>query len=494
MKKSATIIAIIFAALSLFACNKVPSKDTVYNVSGSLVCAEGAIAGAEISVNGQKYGTTDENGGFRLDNVKAESVISFTKHGYNIPPITVTSSRKNVVVFGIKLFELTLRAAPSDGGTVRATNGDTVNGYTLTAQANDGYAFTKWVSDSDFETTSPEFDFTLSANTTFTAVFERIVCDVQITSDHKNLTSGSGRYQKGETASLVAEDSEEYEFCHWTKNGTVVCTDKTYSFTVTEDATVEAVFLKHLTFTEFSVSENTLTWQTDTSAESKIFIDGKLVSVTSENQCDLSAFCANSGTYDIEVVCTAEGCGSARKSITYTLALPISTPYNVGVQFDDKIYLSFSRINSAIDYEIYVGNTKICTSAYPSLTTYSTNSVRFELDDFLTEGKQTKICVVAIAPEGRKNSSPSESIFVTFEGKLSPPQFAVENRVLTFVRQPNTRYKLSVNGVVIPLADNQCSVDLSEYVTDNGSYTVSLTAWADGYKSAVTEKTVHFQN
>ena len=53
---------------------------------------------------------------------------------------------------------------------------------------------------------------------------------------------GAGIYTPGETCTLTATAAENYQFIHWTENGTVVSTDAIYSFQVTVDRDLVAVF------------------------------------------------------------------------------------------------------------------------------------------------------------------------------------------------------------------------------------------------------------
>ena len=54
--------------------------------------------------------------------------------------------------------------------------------------------------------------------------------------------SGGGTYNAGATCTLVATPASGYQFESWKKNGSVVSTNATYSFTVTENATYTAYF------------------------------------------------------------------------------------------------------------------------------------------------------------------------------------------------------------------------------------------------------------
>ena len=54
--------------------------------------------------------------------------------------------------------------------------------------------------------------------------------------------TGAGSYAEGSTCTLTATANTGYNFINWTKNGTVVSTEQSYSFTVTEDASYVANF------------------------------------------------------------------------------------------------------------------------------------------------------------------------------------------------------------------------------------------------------------
>ncbi|MBR6492205.1 MAG: C10 family peptidase, partial [Bacteroidales bacterium] len=56
------------------------------------------------------------------------------------------------------------------------------------------------------------------------------------------IVTGGGTYNHGATATLTATANTGYSFISWTKNGTVVSTYPTYSFTVTENASYVANF------------------------------------------------------------------------------------------------------------------------------------------------------------------------------------------------------------------------------------------------------------
>ena len=54
--------------------------------------------------------------------------------------------------------------------------------------------------------------------------------------------SGAGTYQLGESVTVTAVSGDGYEFSGWTENGVVVSTDSSYTFTVSGDRDLVAVF------------------------------------------------------------------------------------------------------------------------------------------------------------------------------------------------------------------------------------------------------------
>ncbi len=56
------------------------------------------------------------------------------------------------------------------------------------------------------------------------------------------VTSGTGNYYTGSTATLIATPSSGYRFINWTENGSEVSTSALYNFTVSGDRTLVANF------------------------------------------------------------------------------------------------------------------------------------------------------------------------------------------------------------------------------------------------------------
>ena len=136
----------------------------------------------------------------------------------------------------VNTYTITASASPTAGGTVTGAGtyneGSTV---TLKATAASGYAFSKWTKNGTQVSTSATYSFTATANAAYVAVFTQNSYAITATANPSNggTVSGAGNYASGATCTLVATPATGYEFTNWTKNGSQVSTNASYSFTVT---------------------------------------------------------------------------------------------------------------------------------------------------------------------------------------------------------------------------------------------------------------------
>ena len=144
-------------------------------------------------------------------------------------------------------YTVTASASPAAGGTV--TGGGTYNAHTLctlTATANSGYTFDNWTRNGSVASTEPTYSFYVTENSTCVAYFTQQVTSYTITATanptNGGTVTGAGSYPSGSTATLKAIANTGYIFTNWTKDGSVVSTDATYSFTVSENASYVANF------------------------------------------------------------------------------------------------------------------------------------------------------------------------------------------------------------------------------------------------------------
>ncbi len=150
-----------------------------------------------------------------------------------------------------RLYAVSVSSDPSKGGTVSG-GGSYKSGasVTVTATANDGYAFANWTENGSVVSTEASISFTVTGDRTLTANFVPIRT-VTLTADPAagGTVSGGGSYKEGTSATVTATPASGYAFLNWTENGAVVSTEASYTFTVTGDRTLTACFS-----TECSVS------------------------------------------------------------------------------------------------------------------------------------------------------------------------------------------------------------------------------------------------
>lgn len=134
-------------------------------------------------------------------------------------------------------YTITATANPTAGGTVEG-GGTYSHGAecTLTATANEGYAFNGWIKDGTQVSMDASYTFSVTEDAAYEAVFVHIyTIDVTVDPEDSGSIIGSGTYNEGESCELEAEPASGYTFVNWTENDEEVSTDATYSFTVTAD-------------------------------------------------------------------------------------------------------------------------------------------------------------------------------------------------------------------------------------------------------------------
>ena len=142
-------------------------------------------------------------------------------------------------------YTITASANPSNGGSVNG-GGNYYYGATctLTATANTGYTFINWTKNGTVVSTNPTYSFTVTESGNYVANFELNSYTITAIANptEGGTVTGAGTYNHGATATMMATANTGYIFINWTKNGTVISTNPTYSFTVTEDVDLVANF------------------------------------------------------------------------------------------------------------------------------------------------------------------------------------------------------------------------------------------------------------
>ena len=176
--------------------------------------------------------------------------IKWTKNGTQVStdPIysfIVTEAASYVAHFQLQSFNITATANPSNGGTV---SGSGIHNYgsicTLTATPATGYDFIKWTKNGTQVSTNSSYSFTVTEAASYVAHFQLRSFTINATAspNSSGTISGNGTYNYGQTCTLTATPNPGYTFLRWTKDGTQVSTNSSYSFTVMESASFVAHF------------------------------------------------------------------------------------------------------------------------------------------------------------------------------------------------------------------------------------------------------------
>ncbi len=162
----------------------------------------------------------------------------------------------------IETYIVTSEPHPDVGGVIDVSEEnpiETGTQVTLTATANQGFEFIGW-KDADLDwfddiSTNAEYTFTVTSDRNLIAYFEPSVpigdppiFTINIWSPNDNATlTGGGDYEGGEYATVTAvSDIPSVNFVHWAEGpgtmGPVVSLDSSFTFEVTEDRDLVAIF------------------------------------------------------------------------------------------------------------------------------------------------------------------------------------------------------------------------------------------------------------
>lgn len=116
---------------------------------------------------------------------------------------------------------------------------------TVTATAASGYKLSSWQENGQQVSTSASYTFIVTGNRTLTAVFEAVPVYTVTTSVDPSGTgtaSGAGTYQEGQSVTVTASPASGYKFVAWKVGGSTVSESTSYTFNVTGNVALVAVF------------------------------------------------------------------------------------------------------------------------------------------------------------------------------------------------------------------------------------------------------------
>lgn len=157
---------------------------------------------------------------------------------------------------------VSVSADPSSGGTVSG-GGTYAAGapVTVTAKANEGYAFVCWIENGNAVSSESSYTFTASSDRTLTAIFEAIPDEpepepqkytISVTASPVagGTVTGGGSYTDGTGIIVMAVPNSGYRFKGWLENGNMISdANASYTFSASEARALTAVFEKIETYT-----------------------------------------------------------------------------------------------------------------------------------------------------------------------------------------------------------------------------------------------------
>ena len=159
---------------------------------------------------------------------------------------TVSGNRNLTANFSQNSYSIAVSIAPENSGTVTGIgNYNHGQSCTLVATANSGYAFTNWTEDGEVVSNNASYTFSATGNRALVANFEIQTYTISVTanpSNGGNVSGGGSNFTYGQNCTVEASASNGYKFKFWKESGVIVSSNASYTFTVTGDRTLEAVF------------------------------------------------------------------------------------------------------------------------------------------------------------------------------------------------------------------------------------------------------------
>ena len=239
---SASYTFIVSADSSLVA-NFEPITHTV-SVSALPAAGGSATGGGNFSSGSSRTVTATPNAGYKFANWANGGSIVSTSASYTF---IVSASSSLVANFEPITHTVSVSALPAAGGS--ATGGGNFSSgssRTVTATPNAGYKFANWANGGSIVSTSASYTFIVSASSSLVANFEPITHTVSVSASPAagGSATGGGNFPSGSSRTVTATPNAGYKFANWTKEGSILSTTASYSFTLTANTSVVANFVK----------------------------------------------------------------------------------------------------------------------------------------------------------------------------------------------------------------------------------------------------------
>lgn len=160
-----------------------------------------------------------------------------------------TSDKTLTAVFSKITYTVNLSVSPSSSGSVSGAGiYDTGSYVTIKATPYSGYSFVRWEENGSYVSSNSSYSFTISSSRSFIAVFQKVTYSVSLSASPSNAgtLSGAGNYTSGSQVTVVATPYSGYEFSEWKEGTNTVSTSASYSFSISSNRTLTAIFKQSL--------------------------------------------------------------------------------------------------------------------------------------------------------------------------------------------------------------------------------------------------------
>ncbi len=187
--------------------------------------------------------------GAAINNATNSSYSANTAGDYYVEVYNGCYSISNVVTLlsSVTTYTVNTSSNPIAGGTTSGggsyNNGTSV---TVTATANNGYAFVNWTESGSQVSANASYTFSISANRSLVANFSANPIQYNVTTTANPIaggtTSGGGTFNNGTSVTVAATANNGYTFVNWTENGSQVSANASYTFTISANRSLVANF------------------------------------------------------------------------------------------------------------------------------------------------------------------------------------------------------------------------------------------------------------
>ncbi len=228
-----------FEALPSFTITVQSANTTMGTVSG----------GGEIDANTQTTITATPKTGYHFvnwTNTSGGAVVS-SNATYSF---TATANVSYTANFAINSYQITVKSADDNKGM--ATGGGTYNHFamaTLVATPKANYNFLSWTNENgQIVSSSATYNLAVSGAGVYTANFKLKTFTVTLVANNSawGSVSGAGTYDYGTALTVSATPASGYSFVNWSKNGSSITGNVSYTFTVTGNITLQANFSQYI--------------------------------------------------------------------------------------------------------------------------------------------------------------------------------------------------------------------------------------------------------